>query len=118
MGFDVDPSMVKVQITEDVARRRLNIKTAMHRRLAVVNVKAIYTISIPPSEVAQVEDVEARMTSIASSTSETNPLKQEISTQMSSLPAVSAVTVQAISAPILSNASSTPALLSSPAPTA
>merc|ERR1712048_185174 len=120
LAFDVDPSMVKVQITEDVARRRLrvDVRSSMHRRLAVVNVKTIYTISIPPSEVAQVEAVEARMTSIASSTGETNPLKQEISTQMSSLPAVSAVTVEAISAPNLSNASSTPALLSSPAPPA
>merc|ERR1712048_1053968 len=110
LAFDVDPSMVKVQITEDVARRRLrvDVRSSMHRRLAVVNVKTIYTISIPPSEVAQVEAVEARMTSIASSTGETNPLKQEISTQMSSLPAVSAVTVEAISAPNLSNASSTP----------
>merc|ERR1711988_1285422 len=106
--------MVKVQITEYVADRRLSIdlKSAMHRRLAVVNIKAIYTISIPSSEAAQVAAVEARMTSIASSTSETNPLKQEISTQMSALPAVSAVSVQAISNPILSNASSTPAPLS------
>merc|ERR1712048_494984 len=117
LAFDVDPSMVKVQITEYVADRRLSIdlKSAMHRRLAVVNIKAIYTISIPSSEVAQVEAVEARLTSIASSTSETNPLKQEISTQMSALPAVSAVSVKAISTPNLSNASSTPALLSSPA---
>merc|ERR1712048_30156 len=120
LAFDVDPSMVKVQITEYVADRRLNIdlKSAMHRRLAVLNVKAIYSISIPPSEAAQVEAVEARMTSIASSTNKTNPLKQEISTQMSALPAVPSVSVKAISTPNLSNASSTPALLSSPAPPA
>merc|ERR1712048_1440360 len=120
LAFDVDPSMVKVQITEDVARRRLkvDVRSSMHRRLAVLNVKTIYTISIPPSEVAHVEVVEARMTSIASSTGETNPLKQEISTQMSSLPAVSAVTVEAISAPNLSLTATTPALLSSPAPPA